>query len=465
MKKNTLKVAIISLFISLFALNSVVQAQDKIQCQFDYAVFKGADSKSILEIYYSFYQKSLIYKKNASDAYEAAAFLTITITDVSSNEIKFSEAYNIPSSVSDTSGNNLKSNLVGQINFQLFPGNYDVAITGSDANNPDNKDSVVLSVDVRKYDNNANISDIELSSLIEKGTDKNSIFYKNTLEVVPNPNVLFGNNLKKLYYYTELYGLKSIGKDNITLVEAITDENNNNVFSRTKDVKTSADSKVEFGFINIDSLPSASYLLTISLLDSSKNLSLIKSKKFWIYNSNITQQVQNVADGNYLTSEYASMREELVDKDFELSLYLRNDDVKKGYENLKTVDEKRKFMFEFWKKLDNTPNTPQNEFKREYIKRILEANNLFKQPFREGWLTDRGRIYVTYGKPDDIERVPYSGEEKNHEIWTYDNVDGGAICVFAEIQSNGSGIYELIHSTIRTELRNDDWKAKIKVTQ
>lgn len=462
MKKNILLVIILSLFVNLYLVNAEANAQDKIQCQFDYAVFKGADSKSILEIYYSFYQKSLIYMQNASNAYEAIASLSITITDANTKEVKFSEVYNIPSIVNDTSGNELKRNLVGQINFQLSPGSYEVAIAGSDANNPDNKDSVSISADVRKFDNSPDISDIELSSMIAKSTDTESILYKNTLEVVPNPGVLFGNNLNKLYYYTELYGLKDIENDNAVFTETISDENNNNVYNRVKKIKTSSDSKVEYGIIPLDSLPSASYLLTLSLVDSNKNLSVVKSKKFWVYNSNVVQTYQGISDGNFLTSEYASMREELVDKDFELTLYLRDDEIKKGYESAKTVDDKRKFMFEFWKKRDTNPATPQNEFKREYLKRVLEANNLFKEPFKEGWLTDRGRIYVAFGKPDDIERNPYSGDKKSYEIWRYDNIDGGAECVFAEIQANGSGIFELIHSTIRTELRNDNWQTLLE---
>lgn len=461
MKKNIYIFVILSLFLNLLFVRSGANAQDKIQCQFDYAVFKGADSKSILEIYYSFYQKSLVYSQNTSGAFEATAALAITITDASTSEVKFSELYNIPSIVNDTSDNSLKRNLVGQINFQLAPGNYDVAIVGSDANNSINRDSIGIAINVRSFDAAANISDIELSSLIEKGSDKSSIFYKNTLEVVPNPGVLFGNNLNKLYYYAELYGLKELGNDNALFVETITDENNNNVYSKTKKIKASSDSKVEYGIINLDSLPSASYLLTISLLDSTKNLSLVKSKKFWVYNSNIVQTIQNTGNGSFLTSEYASMREELVDKDFELTLYLRNDEIKRGYENAKTLDDKRKFMFEFWRKLDLSPQTPQNEFKRDYLKRVLEANNLFKEPFREGWQTDRGRIYIVYGKPEDIERFPYSSDKKSYEIWRYDNLDGGTECVFAEIQSNGSGIFELIHSTIRTELRNDSWNEKI----
>jgi len=144
-----------------------------------------------------------------------------------------------------------------------------------------------------------------------------------------------------------------------------------------------------------------------------------------------------------------------------LTFFLRTDNEKKAFESLPGLNEKRKFMFEFWKRRDPNQNTLQNEFKQEYLKKILEANQLFKEPFKEGWKTDRGRIYVTYGKPEEIESFPYSNDKKSYEIWKYEKLEGGAICAFMEITQSGSGIYELVHSTIRTELRNDDWENKL----
>jgi GWxTD domain-containing protein len=119
-------------------------------------------------------------------------------------------------------------------------------------------------------------------------------------------------------------------------------------------------------------------------------------------------------------------------------------------------------MFDFWRKRDPNPNTLQNEYKIEYYKRLLEANMKFKHGFTDGYKTDRGRFYVVYGPPDEIERNDMMADIKGYEIWHYNNLEGGKIAVFAEQQYIGSGIYELVHSTIRNEYRDDDWLNKLK---
>lgn len=434
----------------------------KIQAQFDYAVFKGADNKNILEIYYSILQKSLLYKMNSqNNGFEAIASLNIYIKDNITNEIKFNEKYSLPSSIPDTSSANLNLNLVGQINLMLASGSYTLSVVASDFNNPDNYDSISMEVDVKGFGNTVNLSDIELSTSIYKSDDKNSIFHKNTLEVIPNAGALFGNNLSNLYYYAESYNLNSLKSPSLIFTESITDENNNSVHSKSKEIKVSGDSRVEYGKINIDKLPSKSYLLTLTLSDTLNDISISKSKKFWVYNPKIEAPVTDSPDKEFLVSEYAAMREELVNLDFNLTFYLRTENEKKAFESMTNLNDKRKFMYEFWRRRDSNPNTPQNEFKQEYVKKILEANQLFKEPFKEGWKTDRGRIYVTYGKPEEIESFPYSADKKSYEVWKYEKLEGGAICAFMEKNQSGSGIYELVHSTIRTELRNDDWESKL----
>jgi len=76
---------------------------------------------------------------------------------------------------------------------------------------------------------------------------------------------------------------------------------------------------------------------------------------------------------------------------------------------------------DFWKKRDTKPETPENEFKAEYLKRIDDANRLFKEGSTPGWLGDRGHLYVTLGPPDNRETYPrgvtFYGVPT--EIWYY----------------------------------------------
>jgi GWxTD domain-containing protein len=85
--------------------------------------------------------------------------------------------------------------------------------------------------------------------------------------------------------------------------------------------------------------------------------------------------------------------------------------------------EKPKFIEEFWKRRDSDPTTEENEFKIEYYNRIERANQLFLGEGKPGWMTDRGRIYVLFGSPQD--RITNSGGESYYgrcsEVWYYGN--------------------------------------------
>jgi len=67
---------------------------------------------------------------------------------------------------------------------------------------------------------------------------------------------------------------------------------------------------------------------------------------------------------------------------------------------------RQSFFKRFWKERDPDPSTERNELKNEYFKRVNYANTHFKAMGMAGWLTDRGRILIKFGPPDDIERHP-----------------------------------------------------------
>ena len=73
----------------------------------------------------------------------------------------------------------------------------------------------------------------------------------------------------------------------------------------------------------------------------------------------------------------------------------------------------------FWKELDPTPATPENELQYEYYRRIDVVDRQYPYGLTPGWRTDRGRIYITYGPPDNIEQHPYEIETPPYEIWNY----------------------------------------------
>jgi GWxTD domain-containing protein len=100
----------------------------------------------------------------------------------------------------------------------------------------------------------------------------------------------------------------------------------------------------------------------------------------------------------------------------------------------------RKRLWEaFWKRRDPTPETAANEFKEEFFRRVRYANEAFSV-LRPGWRSDRGRIYITYGHPDQITRDPYVSQGPPTEIWYYDRL--GLRFVF--VDRTGYGNYQLV---------------------
>src|SRR6266581_2462124 len=95
--------------------------------------------------------------------------------------------------------------------------------------------------------------------------------------------------------------------------------------------------------------------------------------------------------------------------------YIITDEERKAFRKLETDDERERFIEEFWRRRDPDPDTDENEFREEYYERIAYANEHYASGI-PGWKTDRGRIYITWGKPDEVESHP-SGGAYNRESY------------------------------------------------
>ncbi len=99
--------------------------------------------------------------------------------------------------------------------------------------------------------------------------------------------------------------------------------------------------------------------------------------------------------------------------------YIITDAERTAFKGLTTDEERRHFIEQFWERRDPTPNTPENEFKEEHYRRIGYANARFQATTR-GCKSDRGRIYISFGPPDEIDAHPAD----YWEVWTYRYIEG-----------------------------------------
>jgi GWxTD domain-containing protein len=88
--------------------------------------------------------------------------------------------------------------------------------------------------------------------------------------------------------------------------------------------------------------------------------------------------------------------------------WIITDEEQKAFMMLSNEEEREQFIEAFWQRRDPTPDTAENEFKEEHYSRIAYANEHFAAGI-PGWKTDRGRIYIVFGKPDEIESHPSGG--------------------------------------------------------
>jgi GWxTD domain-containing protein len=88
--------------------------------------------------------------------------------------------------------------------------------------------------------------------------------------------------------------------------------------------------------------------------------------------------------------------------------YIISEEETKAFKTLSNDEERDAFIENFWLRRNPNPDSPENEFREEHYRRIAYANEHFAAG-KPGWKTDRGRIYISWGKPDSIDSHPSGG--------------------------------------------------------
>jgi GWxTD domain-containing protein len=430
--------------------------------EFDFAQFSYDSVSNYVEFYYSFDQGNLnLMDTDTTDYVEG--ILHIEVTDSTTDEKVIDRHWMISNEILDTAGVN--QNLIGLIGFAIERGSYKVNVTGSDANNAANKRTITEYFRVTPFRNqNIAISDIQLASNIIPGSDKtSSIFYKNTYEVTPIPASVAGEKQPVLFYYSELYNLQSEGSvEDLRLDELVVNSRGQVVSSKSKDIGKNVNSRVEVGMVKVHKLPTDTYTLYLYLIDSVANYGVSSSKRFFVYNPSIIQtDTLQQTTSPVLSTAFGAMSEEELDDLYAKSRYIATVPEQQKYKALSTPEAKREFLYTFWKARDENPSDDRNDYYQKYLNRINTSNDKFSALGKEGWKTDRGRVFIIYGEPDQIDRHPNETSTRPYEIWLYESIEGGVSFIFGDI--TGFNNYQLLHSTKRGELRDDYWQRRIAI--
>ncbi len=136
--------------------------------------------------------------------------------------------------------------------------------------------------------------------------------------------------------------------------------------------------------------------------------------------------------------------------------YIITGEERKAFVQMATDEERENFIESFWMRRDPTPDSMENEYKEEHYRRIAYANDRYASGI-QGWRTDRGRIYIAHGPPDEIESHPSGGQYQRpyeegggftstypFEIWRYRWIEGiGSDVLLEFVDPTMTGEYRL----------------------
>lgn len=425
----------------------------------DYATFYASDTAAFVQVYLSIYQGNLKYYKAEDGSYAASFTNKVSVSKEGKMISKLSHPYQ--NTTTDTAKFNRYNQFVDVFNMELPYGEYKVAVQMLD-NNSSLRGEYILELKTIQPKKEIYLSDIELCTEIKRDTTQN-MFFKNGLRVVPNPRSTYDILQPMLYYYVEINQLpfSAAAERFYTFEYHITDSKGDTIKTK-KPVRKRviAPTLVEAGALNVIALPKGNYFLNIRATETESDFSVSGRKKFRVYKPSKEDTSRAIASLPDIDEVFVSFSKEQLLEEFKQALYLSTTNEKKVFENLGNVQAMKQFLTGFWRLRDKQGNVPFGSNRREYIKRVVYVNSKFGSMGRKGWQTDRGRVYLVYGEPDEYDRHTSSMDTQPYVIWNYHNLEGGATFIFAD--RSGFGEYELLHSTYRKELQNPNWQQLIR---
>ncbi|MBI5805068.1 GWxTD domain-containing protein [candidate division TA06 bacterium] len=421
----------------------------------DGAGFAGDSGKTWQEIYWSFPVGDFVVRQNAG--LRTISFKTVIQLRDSSGRYLINEDWistlNVPTAQEIERRDLAIQDLL--VSNNLKPGNYSLKFMISDLQGGKigtlEKEIIVPQLNPIHL----TISQIEVAADIFVDSNK-SRFSKGNLQIKPHPSREFGGAYGNLYYYFEIYrpAYDTAGGGrfvqislNSTTQPVITNIANNEITARTGQI-------IQTGGVNLDSFPDGLYILKAQLKDGSGR-ALAYSQAGIKINRKSLAEVTGAKDK--LDDEIQALQKEGGEYFYEIEYIAHSREI----EQLKKLDEngKNEYLRRFWKARDSDPTTPENETLLEHAKRYKTADIKFGEKNRggmKGSRTDRGRLYIKYGLPNEVETKTMQGQYRPIEIWRYYNGDK-----FVFVDRSSFGRFQLMYSKSKDERTDPNWSKYI----
>lgn len=450
-----------TLFLVIFSLcfpgsfDLILAQRVPIKFEVDYASFKGDEGEVTLEVYLSLARNQLRVVETDSSHYIA---FEVEVLFFNADSLTLRYSWRNTTEITEQAGLGKNQRLLTQSKFVVLPMQYRMVVVVRDLNS-DARGQKGLELNLTSFSDTAvSISDIELANLVAKDSTS-SIFTKSGLRVIPNPSLLYRTTSPMLYFYAEIYNLHQMPDSTYTVEYKILHSDDSEYRSYPPKTRHKPGAlAVESGGVNVVTFPTNSYMLQLNVLDSAGKLAATRSKRFFMFRTRKTEQdsiATNAIDlyKTYLATEYEQKSQSNIDDEFQSANSMASKEEKKIFKSL-DLTGKQRFMAEFWARRPG--------LREVHLKRLQYANDKFSG-IKKGWQTDRGRVFVTYGQPDKVEKNFSLTSRHAYEIWRYHEQQGGLIFVF--VDKGGFDDLELVHSNAPTEISDPGWKRWTNTTR
>jgi GWxTD domain-containing protein len=352
--------------------------------------------------------------------------------------------------------------LFNKLALRLRPGMYTARLSVIDVSSKRSKDLYFGMFEVRKpVKDRINFSSPVLAYSIrfvgDTGQAKNDRMNQNGFRVLNNPLGLYGISDSVAYLYAELYGLNTTtgrGKS-LRVATALLD---------------SAGSPVrDFGF-KMQNKPGRSTVIT-QALDLAQIGAGRYSLRLVAVDSSVNQAdttripltiIAPIGASGQVSSKPMEIWDSLSLGEKSNATYWFLSPGQREVLSRLTETGKASFLDQFWKENDlRNADHPINN-RSETAQRYQYANTRYSKDLKKtnGWNTDRGRIYIIYGPPDEHKDVPAPRIGNPFTIWYYHTYKEGKLFVFED--KLGDNDYRLVHSNVNGEPYNKDWETRLK---
>ncbi len=375
----------------------------------DIAGFKSsAPNKTRIDVFVQVPYSSVQFIKRP-DGYYAAYSITLTFFDQSKKNILFERNWREKLKTDEFAQTTSKNNFnLSYKTYDLQPGNYFLRCIFEDV---DSRRTALreIPIKVRAISDSLGLSDLVfVSEVIKDSTGDN---------IVANVSTTVTNKNNSLSFFFNIYSNK---EEEIYLEYLLTDLKKNTTLKQLDPRKIKPGANLVLYTLNYVKFSLGDYSLRVLLKDKDeKEISSVEKK----LSSIIYGIPSSITDLN---------------KAVEQMIYIASPQELDFIKEAKEYEEKMNRFLAFWEKKKPNPKLDENPILYEYYRRIEYANKNFKG-FGEGWRSDMGMIYVTFGPPSAVQRHPMDSNSRPYEIWEYFELNRS----FVFIDQTGFGDYRL----------------------